>query len=47
MGDAGLELYIQDNLLRLSDDYFTENFQVKENKTKMSSIHPRIFQFFF
>ena len=24
-------------------DYFTENFQVKENKTKMRNIHPRFF----
>ena len=28
-------------------DYFTENFQVKENKTKMRNIHPRIFHLLF
>ena len=28
-------------------DYFTENFQVKENKTKMRNIHPRFFQLVF
>ena len=28
-------------------DYFTENFQVKENKTKMRNIHPRFFQLLF
>ena len=28
-------------------DYFTENFQVKENKTKMRNIHPRFFHLLF
>ena len=28
-------------------DYFTENFQVKENKTKMRNIHTRFFQLLF
>ena len=28
-------------------DYFTESFQVKENKTKMRNIHPRIFHLLF
>ena len=28
-------------------DYFTENFQVKENKTKMRNIHSRFFQLLF
>ena len=31
----------------LGSDYFTENFQVKENKTKMRNIHPRFFQLLF
>ena len=28
-------------------DYFTENFQVKENKTKMRNIYPRFFHLLF
>ena len=28
-------------------DYFTENFRVKENKTKMKNIHLRFFPFAF
>ena len=28
-------------------DHFTENFQVKVNKTKMRNIHPRFFQLLF
>ena len=28
-------------------DYFTENFQVKENKTKMRNIHPHLFHLLF
>ena len=28
-------------------DYFTENFQVKENKTKLRNIHPRFFHLLF
>ena len=28
-------------------DYFTENFQVQENKTKMKNTHPRFFHFLF
>ena len=28
-------------------DYFTENFQVKENKTKIKNIHPRFFHLLF
>ena len=31
----------------IGSDYFTENFQVKENKTKMRNIHPRFFQLLF
>ena len=31
----------------LGSDYFTENFQVKENKTKMRNIHPRFFRLLF
>ena len=32
---------------KIGSDYFTENFQVKENKTKMRNIHPRFFQLLF
>ena len=28
-------------------DYFTENFQVKENKTKMRNIYPHFFHLLF
>ena len=28
-------------------DYFTENFQVQENKMKMRNIHPRFFHLLF
>ena len=28
-------------------DYFTEKFQVKENKMKMRNIHPNFFHLFF
>ena len=34
-------------LQKEGSDYFTENFQVKENKTKMRNIHPRFFQLLF
>ena len=27
--------------------YFTENFEVKENKTKLRNIHPRFFHLLF
>ena len=33
--------------LPIGSDYFTENFQVKENKTKMRNIHPRFFHLLF
>ena len=33
--------------LPIGSDYFTENFQVKENKTKMRNIRPRFFLFAF
>ena len=33
--------------LRIGSDYFTENFQVKEKKTKMRNIHPRFFYLLF
>ena len=31
----------------LGSDYFTENFQLKENKTRMRNIHPRFFHLLF
>ena len=31
----------------IGSDYFTENFQVKENKTKMKNIHPRYLHLLF
>ena len=31
----------------IDSDYFTENFQVKENKTKMRNIYPRFFHLLF
>ena len=34
-------------VLREGSDYFTENFQVKENKTKMRNIHLRFFHLLF
>ena len=34
-------------VLREGNDYFTENFQVKENKMKMRNIHPRFFHLLF
>ena len=30
--------------LPIGSDYFAENFQVKENKTKIRNIHPRFFR---
>ena len=33
--------------LPIGSDYFTENFQVKENKRKMRNIHPRFFHLLF
>ena len=33
--------------LLIGIDYFTENFQVKENKTTMRNIHPRFFHLLF
>ena len=32
---------------KFGSDYFTENFQVKENKTKMRNIHPHFFRLLF
>ena len=32
---------------RKGSDYFTENLQVKENKTRMRNIHPRFFHLLF
>ena len=39
----GLQINCFSNVLLISlgNDYFTENFQVKENKTKMRKIQPR------
>ena len=34
-------------LFLFGSDYFNENFQVKENKTKMRNIHPRFFYLLF
>ena len=34
-------------LLLLGSDYFTENFQLRENKTRMRNIHPRFFHLLF
>ena len=31
----------------IGSDYFTENFQLKENKTRMRNIHPRFFHLLF
>ena len=40
--------FISDFLaINLGSDYFTENFQVKENKTKMRNIHPQFFHSLF
>ena len=33
--------------LPVGSDYFIENFQVKESKTKMRNIHPRFFHLLF
>ena len=33
--------------LPIGSDYFTESFQVTENKTKMRNIHPRFFYLLF
>ena len=33
--------------LPIGSDYFTENFQVKENKRKMRNIHPHFFHLLF
>ena len=33
--------------LPIGSDYFTENFQIKENKTKMRNIQPRFFHLLF
>ena len=33
--------------LPVGSDYFTKNFQVKENKAKMRNIHPRFFYLLF
>ena len=32
---------------QIGSDYFTENFQLKENKTRMRNIHPRFFHLLF
>ena len=29
--------------LPIGSDYFTENFQIKENNTKIRNVHPRFF----
>ena len=39
--------YDTDSAKSKSSDYFTANFQVKENKTKMRNIHPRFFHSLF
>ena len=31
----------------VGSDYFTENFQLKENKTRMRNIHPCFFHLLF
>ena len=31
----------------IGSDYFTENFQVKINNTKMKNVHPRFFHLLF
>ena len=33
--------------LNIGSDYFTENFQLRENKTRMRNIHPRFFHLLF
>ena len=33
--------------LPIGSDYFTQNFEVKENKTKMRIIHPHFFHLLF
>ena len=35
------------NEKKLGSDYFTENFQLKENKTRMRNIHPHFFHLLF
>ena len=35
------------HFLGTSSDNFTENFQLKKNKTKMRNIHPRFFHLLF
>ena len=32
---------------KIGSDYFTENFQLRENKTRMRNIHPRFFHLLF
>ena len=39
-------MYYFEGFLKGSD-YFTENLQVKDNKTKMRNIHPRFFHLLF
>ena len=39
--------HIKKSAFYFGTDCFTENFQVKENKTKMRNIHPRIFDLLF
>ena len=40
-------MQIKPYCLFLGSNYFTENFQVKENKTKMRNIHAWFFQLLF
>ena len=46
MTDGSVEEHIVAGL-NLGSDYFTENFQLKENKTRMRNIHPRFFHLLF
>ena len=46
----GLDLELEFGLgprYRFGSDYFTENFQLRENKTKMRNIHPHFFHLLF
>ena len=42
-----LEFLLFRDSIKIGSDYFTENFQLRENKTKMRNIHPRFFHLLF
>ena len=44
---SGFQIWVHQLLNIKGSDYFTENFQLRENKTRMRNIHPRFFHLLF